>query len=242
MEQSVLTPFGEQFLSDLIQQIRDCPKDYYASDLCEDWGLEHEMGTIRIPSTHKEYGRLTKQDSPPLLLKTAFGYPTDYKIRNSRRNSPPYFHHELYGEMCIWEEALQRGSPHTNLFAPIYQYDNTNYEWAVVGRATNILNRASPSAKQLEERANELGWAADDTEVGTFEGHTVAVDYGGWWRESSDWATGVHEQPIYEDEHWNYVAGVRRDSNRSQPSSESVEEPFQSKLIRFRKWLLSYFS
>ena len=196
--------------------------------------------TVHLPSAYNEYGRITKQDSPPLVLKAAFGYPTGRKIRNSRRNSPPYFHHELYGEICIWKEALRRGSPHTELFAPIYQCDNSDYEWAIVGYATNVLDRTSRLAAQLEEQAEGLGWAADDTEVGTFEGRTVAVDYGGWWRHDDDWLTGVHEQPIYEDEFYDPSVSVHTIPNTA-TFSDPVEDSSESNLARFRQWVLSHF-
>jgi len=44
---------------------------------------------------------------------------------------------------------------------------------------------------KLKERAEEVDWMPDDTEVGTFQGRTVAVDYGYWWRRDDDWATGI---------------------------------------------------
>lgn len=239
MEQSILTPWGEMFISDLIEEVRDGPDDYFMSNLCDDWGLEYDMGTVHIPTTYQKYGRIVKRDSPPLLLKTLIGYPTGNKIRKAARDQYPYFHHELYGEICIWEEALRHGSPHTELFAPIYHYDDTDYSWAVVGRATNILHRGTRSAKQLEERAGELGWAADDTEVGTFEGRTVAVDYGGWWRHDNEWATGIDDRPY----HGYYDGRTNTHGKLNQAASaEDAERPARSISVRLRQWLSSRFS
>lgn len=194
MDQSSLTSSGEQFLSDLLQEYRDGGDDHFMSDVCEDWGLEYVVsGNVRIPHEHENYGAIITSNAPPLLLKTQFGLLNPIDIRHHPRDTYPYFHNEVFGEICLWEEALRRGKPHTDLFAPIFRYDTSNYEWAVVAFATDIQHRGRPASKRVEKRGRELGWAPDDTEVGLFEGRYVAVDYGLWWRRNDEWKTAVDE-------------------------------------------------
>lgn len=202
-KQSVLTPAGERFISDILQDFRECEDDYFMQDLCADWGVKDvSANNLLIPDDYKGYGTITAVDVP-LILKsnlwyTDLGYTTP-EIRMNPRNTYPYFHNEIFGEVSIWNEVQRRGKPHTDVFAPVYQHD-TDFEWLIAGFATDIRRENLRSAReQVEERGRTHGWAPDDTEVGLFNEKYVAIDYGKWWRQNDDWMTNVTEYP-YVDE------------------------------------------
>jgi hypothetical protein len=254
MGQSILTPSGEQFLADILHDRRNGDEDYFNLDLCEDWGLEYTEGVnIKIPDAYEGYGQITASESP-LLLKTQFGVSAE--IRKTSRDKYPYFHNELFGEVCIWEEALRRGEPHTDLFAPVFQYDTSNYEWAVVGRATDIHHRGASTTKCVEENGRELGWEPDDTETGVFENRRVAVDYGFWWRRNDEWITEVNElEYISTDSIYNNVSEpvpanaatfnqetTREPHSGTAPSTDHQTHQLDSRRVRFQRWLSSLFS
>jgi hypothetical protein len=252
---SVLTTSGEQFLADIIQDRRDGDDEYFISDLCEEWGLERVIGAgVRIPTEYGEYDMVT-DSNVPLLLKTRFGLSNPTQIRTHPRNACPRFFNELFGEICVWKEALQRGEPHTDLFAPVFRYDTENFEWAVVGFATDIQHRNRPATKQVEEQGRELGWVPDDTEVGLLEGRYVAIDYGWWWRQNDEWITGINELPYIDSrtiDHGEELEPLPDDMPEFEDpgpktphdtiSSTHQSAPSDSRRTRFQQWLSSLFS
>jgi hypothetical protein len=257
-DQSVLTPSGEQFLADIIQEYQNGGRDYFIQDICYEWGLEHVCkGHMKIPDEYDDYGTITTTNTP-LLLKTLFDYPNPTEIRKHPRNAYPRFRNEVFGEICLWNEALCRGKPHTELFAPVFRYDAVNFEWAIVGFATDIQHRNRPATKQVEERGKELGWAPDDTEVGQINDEYVAIDYGFWWRTNDEWITAVDDL-LYIDERTydsgfesppvpNELSSFERLDDTQPDRHETVSAAHQgtdtSEAMRTRvhRWLSSLFS
>lgn len=255
-EQSVLTAVGEQFLADIIQAYRDRDDDYFVHDLCDEWELDHIYGGhIRLPDEYEEYGTITTVDSP-LLLKTLFNHPNPKQIRTHPRNAYPRFRNEVFGEICLWKEAQRRRKPHTDLFAPVFDYDTANFEWAIVASATDIRGRAAAETKHVENRGRELGWAPDDTEVGRLNGEYVAIDYGYWWRRNDEWITDVNERPYIDtstnddrvetqisDNVVTHELDDTHSTHRGDASTASQEaDASESQKTRFHRWLSSLFS
>lgn len=229
----VLTDDGKQFIADWRRYVEN---HVVERDPWEDWELRDVgKGHIRIPDTYEGYGTLHTSDVP-LVLK-AWGSSTDTtEIRHHARDTYPHFLNEVFGEVAIWKEAQQRGEPHTDLFAPVFEYDE-NYEWLVAAYATNIKRKYEEPSKKIEEQGKSLGWVPDDTETGKLNGDWVAVDYGDWWRLKDDWETDVTQRPYVKTGNWSQSrirSTQSHDHESSQKSNQSV-----SNRASFIQWLKS---
>jgi hypothetical protein len=107
-----------------------------------------------------------------------------------------------YREIKVWEKACKLGWEDESLFAPIHAWDEEEYKWLIMRRATPVSPHQGDIAyilsgqecvydpeapEQMEERLNDQGWTVEDVEmnVGIVDGGICMMDYGGVDREDN---------------------------------------------------------
>ena len=196
-----LTRQGRSFIEDLADVYSETPANRHdivgklAGVKAYDQG---NYNITKLPTEHPEYGSLISGPNETFYLKLRYptpaseeqdgGSPTDQigPGPHHRAEHGGHYMNENFGEARVWLEARARSEEHTDLFAPVVDYDSKRFRWLVM-QGTEYIGTMEDRSTPYENDPEELGWKPHDTENGRFEGRKVAYDYGMWRRENDEW-------------------------------------------------------
>ncbi|WP_128906774.1 hypothetical protein [Halorubrum amylolyticum] len=181
--QELLTEEGKEFIDKLSSSLR---KNQSLDPLIEEYEITEFRGgslgrrVLPLPDTLVQNGFLGQSDTETYFILKVSGKPLPHNYR----------------EIKAWEKACELGWEHESLFAPIHAWDNKEYKWLIMRRATPISPHqgdiayllsgqeyvyAPEAPKQMEDKLNDQGWTVEDVEmnVGIVDDGICMMDYGG---------------------------------------------------------------
>jgi hypothetical protein len=185
----LLTEEGHQFIEELSTALKN--RDTI-EPIVEEYGITEFQGGSG--------GRKILPLPDPLVKDESLGEPDSGSYFVVKVSGEPLPHN--YREIKVWEKACELGWEHESLFAPIHAWDEEEYRWLIMRRATPVSPHQGDIAyilsgqeyvydpeapEQMEERLNDQGWTVEDVEmnVGIVDGGICMMDYGGVDREDN---------------------------------------------------------
>lgn len=188
---SVLTESGKKWVQEFTSHIHENTKTYNVRlwkikerypDL--DWIDSGTSVVLTLPKIDKTGNRLVNDSDSEYVLKMREGRRASNPPNNKMEDKNPFYLNEVFGEVRIWLEANSRG--YSELFAPITDWDEQNFQWLVARKAEmadDVISAHSTHGQRLKEKDN---WIIDDAEVGVLDDEYVFIDYGELWLRD-DW-------------------------------------------------------